>query len=77
MPSVTFPGNRGRLGAAYQRIYCTPIMLVALGFSVAATMLFYDATSLVFVVNMWFVILETKNRSSVEFEMCELMVPTR
>lgn len=26
---------------------------------------------------MWFVILETKNRSSVELEMFELMVPTR
>ncbi|KAL1888149.1 hypothetical protein Sste5346_009759 [Sporothrix stenoceras] len=41
-------------------------------------MFFYGSTSLVFVIVMWFVIPETKNRSYVELdEMFELKVPTR
>jgi MFS transporter, SP family, general alpha glucoside:H+ symporter len=58
--------------------YCTPIMLASPNFGVSATMFFYGSTSAVFVVIMWFVIPETKNRSYVELdEMFELKVPTR
>lgn len=58
--------------------YCTPLMLAAPNFGASNTMFFYGATSAVFVVIMWFVIPETKNRSYVELdEMFELKVPTR
>ena len=41
-------------------------------------MFFYGSTAAVFVVIMWFVIPETKNRSYIELdEMFELHVPTR
>lgn len=58
--------------------YCTPLMLTSPTFGVSATMFFYGSTAAVFVVIMWFVIPETKNRSYVELdEMFELHVPTR
>lgn len=58
--------------------YCTPLMLASPTFGVSGTFFFYGATSFVFVVIMWFVIPETKNRSYVELdEMFELHVPTR
>ncbi|OAA66499.1 Sugar/inositol transporter [Niveomyces insectorum RCEF 264] len=73
--------NMGALAFALLSLittYCTPIMLAAPNFGVADTMFFYGATSAVFVVIMWFVIPETKNRSYVELdEMFELKVPTR
>lgn len=53
-------------------------MLASPSFGVSNTMFFYGATAAVFVVVMWFVIPETKNRSYVELdEMFELNVPTR
>lgn len=58
--------------------YGTPLMLASHTFGVSGTFFFYGSTSLVFVVIMWFVIPETKNRSYVELdEMFELHVPTR
>ncbi|CAK7243333.1 MAG: hypothetical protein STHCBS139747_004851 [Sporothrix thermara] len=73
--------NMGALAFALLSLittYCTPIMLAAPNFGVADTMFFYGATSLVFVIIMWFVIPETKNRSYLELdEMFELKVPTR
>ncbi|CAK7234725.1 hypothetical protein SBRCBS47491_009046 [Sporothrix bragantina] len=73
--------NMGALAFALLSLittYCTPIMLASPKFGVADTMFFYGATSLVFVIIMWFVIPETKNRSYLELdEMFELKVPTR
>jgi SP family general alpha glucoside:H+ symporter-like MFS transporter len=73
--------NMGALGFALLSLittYCTPLMLASPVFGVPATMFFYGSTSLVFVVIMYFVIPETKNRSYVELdEMFELKVPAR
>ncbi|KAH8898754.1 general substrate transporter [Thozetella sp. PMI_491] len=73
--------NMGALAFALLSLvttYCTPLMLSSPNFGVSATMFFYGSTSAVFVVIMWFVIPETKNRSYVELdEMFELHVPTR
>ncbi|KAL1907773.1 hypothetical protein Sste5344_006400 [Sporothrix stenoceras] len=73
--------NMGALAFALLSLittYCTPIMLASPNFGVSSCMFFYGSTSLVFVIIMWFVIPETKNRSYVELdEMFELKVPTR
>ncbi|CAG9984749.1 unnamed protein product [Clonostachys byssicola] len=73
--------NMGSLAFALMSLvttYCTPLMLAAPNFGVSNTMFFYGTTSAIFVVVMWFVIPETKNRSYVELdEMFELKVPTR
>jgi hypothetical protein len=70
--------NMGALAFAVLSLittYCTPIMLASPSFGVSGTFFFYGATSLVFVIIMWFVIPETKNRSYVELdEMFELHV---
>lgn len=73
--------NMGALAFALLSLvttYCTPLMLAAPNFGVSATMFFYGSTSAVFVVIMFFVIPETKNRSYLELdEMFELKVPAR
>lgn len=73
--------NMGALAFALLSLvttYCTPLMLTSPNFGVSATMFFYGSTSALFVVIMWLVIPETKNRSYVELdEMFELRVPTR
>lgn len=73
--------NMGALAFALLSLvttYCTPLMLTSPNFGVSATMFFYGSTSVVFVIIMWFVIPETKNRSYVELdEMFELRVPAR
>ena len=73
--------NMGALAFALLSLvttYCTPLMLTSPQFGVSNTMFFYGSTSAVFVVIMWFVIPETKNRSFLELdEMFELHVPTR
>lgn len=73
--------NMGALAFACMNLvtsYCTPLMIASTTFGVSGTLFFYGATSLVFLVVMWFVVPETKNRSNVELdEMFELKVPTR